>query len=340
MYSLSGTMSTSTRSLSLRRALHTLPPKRPSQRIPSQRWYSSTSPPPTASRGLSTKATIALASVVALGSYTLGAIFPPSPFTLLFPRVAPPPPRDPDSEESKTYTSNLENSLQNLETVREHRSNPPPPSSASLIPSSPATSGGEVGTREDHGWYETRPYQNYPEERRVNNLTAGALRGPGRLALPPLIRVRKDESEAYLWVHLGRGLCGHDGIVHGGLLATLLDEALGRQAISNLPDKVGVTASLTVNYKAPTRADQFVLIKTKLVSKQGRKVQVEGMVEDLNGNILVQATALFVQPRYAKLLKPEMLKHAMGEPDHSKEPVLLADGEKMKGPHDDTFKHR
>jgi acyl-coenzyme A thioesterase PaaI-like protein len=29
-------------------------------------------------------------------------------------------------------------------------------------------------------------------------------------------------------VHVGRGLCGHDGIVHGGLLATLLDEGLGR----------------------------------------------------------------------------------------------------------------
>lgn len=27
-------------------------------------------------------------------------------------------------------------------------------------------------------------------------------------------------------VHLGKALCGHDGIIHGGLLATLLDEVL------------------------------------------------------------------------------------------------------------------
>jgi hypothetical protein len=66
------------------------------------------------------------------------------------------------------------------------------------------------------------------EERRVNNLTAGALRGPGLLALPPLVRARRDESEGFILVHVGRGLCGHDGIVHGGLLATLLDEALAR----------------------------------------------------------------------------------------------------------------
>jgi hypothetical protein len=83
--------------------------------------------------------------------------------------------------------------------------------------------------QEDTGdWYETRPYEQYPPERAVNNLTAGALRGPGKLALPPLARVRNDEKESAVFLHLGRGLCGHDGIVHGGLLATLLDETLAR----------------------------------------------------------------------------------------------------------------
>ena len=77
-------------------------------------------------------------------------------------------------------------------------------------------------------WYETRAYKDFPEERRVNNLTAGTLKGPGKLALTALVRSRKDESEGVVIVHLGRGLCGHDGIVHGGMLAMLLDEALGR----------------------------------------------------------------------------------------------------------------
>jgi acyl-coenzyme A thioesterase PaaI-like protein len=62
----------------------------------------------------------------------------------------------------------------------------------------------------------------------VNNFTAGALRGPGKLAITPLVRVRWDERESVIIVHVGRGVCGHDGIVHGGLLATLLDEGLGR----------------------------------------------------------------------------------------------------------------
>jgi len=247
---------------------------------------------------------VALSSVVA---GTLGAIYPPTPLSILFPRVSPGPPRDPDSPESLEYTASLEQKLQSLAALNALRK------------------------REDADeWYETRPYQHYPEERRVNSLTAGSLRGPGKLALWPLIRVKKDESESYVFVHLGRGLCGHDGIIHGGLLATLLDESLGRTAIHNLPERVGVTAQLTLKYRAPTMADQFVVIRTRIEESKGRKVIASGRVEDLHGAVLVEASATFVQPRYAKLLHSAELRKAMGEPlQDSVEPVSLGNGQDL-----------
>ncbi|KAG6884851.1 hypothetical protein C0993_007784 [Termitomyces sp. T159_Od127] len=202
-------------------------------------------------------------------AYTLGSIYPPSALTILFPRTAPGPP-DPATPESQAYTESLEQTLQTLPLLEHMR---------------------KQESADD--WYETRPYLNYPEERRVNSLTGGALRGPGKLALHPLVRSKKDETESVIFIHVGRGLCGHDGIIHGGLLATLLDETLARTAIANLPEKVGVTALLTLNYRAPTRANQ---------------------------------------PRYAKLLNSEALKHAMGEPPHSHSPIHLADGEKIRPP--------
>ena len=58
--------------------------------------------------------------------------------------------------------------------------------------------------------------------------------GPGCLALLPLVRARVDESESLVIVHVERGLCGHDGIAHGGMLATLLDETLARTVSSSL----------------------------------------------------------------------------------------------------------
>lgn len=154
--------------------------------------------------------TVALLSLVGVGAYTAGAVAPHPIFTFIAPRPAPGPPTNPDSPESIAYTASLEEALQSLPPLNALRSQP-----------------------DADEWYEARPYKRFPEERRVNNLTAGALRGPGKLALIPLVRSKHDESEAVAFIHVGRGLCGHDGIVHGGLLATLLDEGLARTVSAN-----------------------------------------------------------------------------------------------------------
>jgi acyl-CoA thioesterase FadM len=60
------------------------------------------------------------------------------------------------------------------------------------------------------------------------------------------------------------------------------------QAIMNLEGRVGVTANLTINYRAPTRADQFIVIKTRLVGVKGRKVEVSARIEDLDGLLLAE----------------------------------------------------
>ena len=54
----------------------------------------------------------------------------------------------------------------------------------------------------------------------------------------------------------------------------------------NLEARIGVTANLTINYRAPTRADQFIVIKTRLVNVKGRKVEVSARIEDLDGLLL------------------------------------------------------
>ncbi|OBZ77278.1 hypothetical protein A0H81_01640 [Grifola frondosa] len=243
------------------------------------------------------------ASGLAVTCYTLGSLYPPDVATLISPRTAPPPPH-PDDPSAIAYVAELEDSLHNLPLLNAHR----------------------VQDDADQ-WYETRPYLNIPEERRVNSLTAGALKGPGKLALPPLVRSRYDHTESWIFLHVGRGLCGHEGVVHGGLLATLLDESLARTALLNLPDKVGVTANLTLNYRAPTRADQFIVIKTRLQDVNGRKVRVTGTIEDMQGVVLVEASALFVQPRYAKLLNSNHIKRMIGAPESQQESLASGNTE-------------
>ncbi|TCD61993.1 hypothetical protein EIP91_007633 [Steccherinum ochraceum] len=239
-----------------------------------------------------------LVSTIGLSAYTAGSLYPPPIATLISPRPGQPPP-DPSDPGTIAYVEALEDTLHNLPLLKNHRSRP-----------------------DAHDWYEARPYAKLPEERRVNSLTAGTLRGAGKLAVPPIVRARRDESESILFFHVGRSLCGHEGIIHGGLLATILDESLGRIALLNLPEKIGVTANLNLNYRAPTRADQFLVVKTRVLEQKGRKVVVAGTVEDLQGTVLVDATAVFIQPKYAKLLNTKQIREYMGEPPDSNEPIV------------------
>lgn len=57
----------------------------------------------------------------------------------------------------------------------------------------------------------------------------------------------------------------------------------------NIDTHIGVTATLTLNYRSPCMADQFVIVRTKLDDKQGRKIRVSGTMETLDGERIADA---------------------------------------------------
>jgi len=156
---------------------------------------------------------------------------------------------------------------------------------------------------------ESRPHLKIPEAIRAHNLTGGTLAGPGMIVVPPYSWNEKDGKSMVSIFYLGSDVTGHPGIVHGGLLATMLDEGLARCCFPALPNKVGVTANLQINYKKPTMAGQFLVLRAKTVKLEGRKAWVEGWIEMLEAEgdeqpeKLVEANALFIEPRHAAILK-------------------------------------
>ncbi|KAF3910227.1 hypothetical protein ABW21_db0203235 [Orbilia brochopaga] len=168
--------------------------------------------------------------------------------------------------------------------------------------------------RQDKGLVETRPHLDIPVMFRVNTLTAGVLSGADRITVPPIVFSDTEGKRLYAIMHVGDSLCGHPGIVHGGLLATLLDETLARCSFLALPNKVGMTANLNVNYRAPCKANQFVIIKAETTKVEGRKAWVSGRLESLpepgasgDGKLLVEATALMIEPRVIGPLMREVI---------------------------------
>lgn len=151
---------------------------------------------------------------------------------------------------------------------------------------------------------ESRPHLKMPASMRAHSLTAGTLLGPGKVEVPPLAFCEQGGKSMVSLSYLGTDLCGHPGIVHGGFLATMLDEGLARCCFAALPNKVGMTANLNINYKSPAKADSFVVLRAETTKVEGRKAWVSGRIETLvkEGEtpiVLAEATALFIEPRQA-----------------------------------------
>jgi len=158
--------------------------------------------------------------------------------------------------------------------------------------------------RANPNFKEARPHLKIPETLRPRSLTGGTLAGPNKIVVPPLIFAEKDGKSMVSLMYLGSDMCGHIGIVHGGLLATLLDEGLARCCFPALPNRVGVTANLNIDYRAPAMADSYVALRAETVRVEGRKAWVEGRIETLPEEgkepvVLVEAKALFIEPRQA-----------------------------------------
>lgn len=82
------------------------------------------------------------------------------------------------------------------------------------------------------------------------------------------------------------GICGHPETVHGGVVATLLDEAMslavsahsgGDSSTDNPRGKI-YTAQLDVRYKRPLLVPAVVMVRAKVVARQGRKFWVRAQI--------------------------------------------------------------
>ncbi|HTY08729.1 MAG TPA: PaaI family thioesterase [Candidatus Edwardsbacteria bacterium] len=93
---------------------------------------------------------------------------------------------------------------------------------------------------------------------------------------------------------------GWQGILHGGIVSTLLDEALAHAAGGAERGGGGsgaVTAEITVRFKRPVPIGQMVLLEGRVISDKGRVVECESFLKDSDGNELATAKGKLVRPR-------------------------------------------
>ncbi|KAK4121250.1 thioesterase superfamily protein [Parathielavia appendiculata] len=114
------------------------------------------------------------------------------------------------------------------------------------------------------------------------------------------------------FVALGPGLNGWEGICHGGMVVTLLDEVMGQVFAANkahglLADMPVMTGYLNTRFEKPVRTGtslandgrgaSVVLITARLLRNEGRKYWMEGEVSNEGGCVMARAEALFIMLR-------------------------------------------
>lgn len=153
---------------------------------------------------------------------------------------------------------------------------------------------------------EARPHMKMPGQYRSRSLTGGALLGPGKMPVPAFTWTEEGGKSLVSVVYVGDDVCGHPGIIHGGLLATMLDEGLAWCCFGALPHKIGVTAYLNINYRKPAPAGSYLVLRAETTRVEGRKAWVKGHIELLaapggKATVLTEAEALYVSPKYASV---------------------------------------
>jgi uncharacterized protein (TIGR00369 family) len=91
---------------------------------------------------------------------------------------------------------------------------------------------------------------------------------------------------------LGKRYTGPPGHCHGGIIATVLDEAMGK--VNKLRHVVALTSQITVDYLKPVPLNQSLRVESKEVRVQGRRHI--NMAEILNpkGEVLARGQGLFI----------------------------------------------
>ncbi len=87
---------------------------------------------------------------------------------------------------------------------------------------------------------------------------------------------------------------GYPGMVHGGNIVAMMDEAAGRAATADDPNRFAVTSQLTVKYRKPVPTNQLLKISGRLIKKRGKVAQAHGEIRNQGGEVLAEADALFV----------------------------------------------
>ena len=131
----------------------------------------------------------------------------------------------------------------------------------------------------------------------------GLLLGEDRIESYEVFKRPKNNTEnenvLIAFVKFGGSVDGHPGVVHGGILSLIFDDALGF-GYEAIGVSHAVTANLNIDFRAPVPAGAHVRVAAQLEHREGRKLFWTSQMTSLDKSVLyAEAKSLYIIPRNA-----------------------------------------
>ena len=106
-----------------------------------------------------------------------------------------------------------------------------------------------------------------------------------------------DAQQARATVCIPEHFNGYPGIVHGGIVAALLDETAGRALLlDGDDDNLMVTLKLEIKYRRPTPTGEPLTVTGWVIKRDARKARVAAEIRLADGTLTAQGEAIVVRP--------------------------------------------
>ncbi len=86
---------------------------------------------------------------------------------------------------------------------------------------------------------------------------------------------------------------GHPGYLHGGIIATLLDEAMSKAV--RVQGRPSMTRTMEVQFLRPVPSGALLRVEGRVVRSERRKHWAEAVVVDAGGTVLAESKGLFIE---------------------------------------------
>ena len=88
-------------------------------------------------------------------------------------------------------------------------------------------------------------------------------------------------------------LQGYKNIIHGGIIAAILDEAMVKSAIlQNIP---AVTAEITIRFKNPLHIEEKILIEAHIDMIRRKIIEASSLIKKTDNTIIAEANSKLIK---------------------------------------------